>query len=114
MPRIYNLYLKDILNAITRIESYLSGLTLEEFTQSTIKVDATLHNLLIIGEAVKGIPQEVLDEYPQVAWRRIARFRDFAIHKYFAVSLEIVWSIYEQDLPILKETVTKILEDKSS
>lgn len=59
MPRDYRLYLEDILEAVTKIESYLEGVSFQDFAKDTMRVDAVLRNLEIIGEAAKGIPSEV-------------------------------------------------------
>ncbi|WP_367278991.1 DUF86 domain-containing protein [Methanospirillum sp.] len=42
--------------------------------------DATIHNLLIIGESVKRIPSEILESYPGIEWRKIAGLRDIIAH----------------------------------
>lgn len=48
--------LKDILEAIDRIQRYVSGLSESEFLDHTEKQDAVLRNLEVIGEAVRSIP----------------------------------------------------------
>lgn len=48
--------LKDILEAIDRIERYLGGLSEQDFLSNTEKQDAVLRNLEVIGEAVRSIP----------------------------------------------------------
>jgi hypothetical protein len=47
---------EDISEAITRIERYTAGLTLDAFLADTKTQDATVRNLEIIGEAVKSLP----------------------------------------------------------
>jgi len=59
LKRVYVLYLKDILEAIERIESYVRGFTFEQFAKSTLVIDAVVRNFEIIGEATKHIPVEV-------------------------------------------------------
>jgi len=45
----------DILDAIARIEQYVSGLAFEQFTADQKTVDAVVRNLEIIGEAVRHL-----------------------------------------------------------
>ncbi|MCK9308190.1 MAG: DUF86 domain-containing protein, partial [Methanoculleus sp.] len=51
MPREYNLYLRDILEAIGRIDRYTRGMGYEEFLQNELVQDGVIRNLMVIGEA---------------------------------------------------------------
>ncbi|GAB4446168.1 MAG: DUF86 domain-containing protein [Anaerolineae bacterium] len=110
MSRDYKLYLADILEAIRKIESYTQGLSLLEFNQDEMRVDAVMRNLEIIGEATKNIPAEVRQKYPAVEWRKIAGLRDVAIHTYFTIDLQIIWDVVQNKLPNLHSDIAKILE----
>lgn len=61
-------------------------------------VDAVTRNLEVIGEAVKRIPQELRARYPAIEWKRVADFRDIAVHDYFAVDVKILWTISKNQL----------------
>ena len=90
MPRPYELYLNDILEAIASIKEYTSSLSYTNFQKNKLVSDAVVRNLEIIGEAVKMLPQEIKKKYPEVEWRKIAGLRDIIAHEYFGVNAAIV------------------------
>ena len=109
MPRDYKLYLEDILDAIQKIEEYVQGLTYREFRESSLRVDAVLYNLEIIGEAVKHIPESIRAKHPYIEWRKIAGLRDIIAHEYFEISLGIIWDVLENKLPDLRVQIASML-----
>ena len=110
MSRNDLLYLKDILKAVGRIETYISNVDVENFKTDNMRVDSVLFNLMTIGEAVKNIPDSLRNQYPEVRWNDIGRFRDRVVHHYFGLDLDIVWEIVDVHLPILKTHVEQLLE----
>ena len=63
MRRNYKLFIKDILDAIEKIEKFVAGM-------------------------------------------------DFAIHGYFVVDHQVVWKVIEEELPLLKPKIEKILQEE--
>ena len=59
------LYLRHILEAANKIESYVS-VGREEFMSASHWQDAVIRQLAIIGEATKHISTELRDCYPYV------------------------------------------------
>ncbi len=114
MTRKPLLFLKDILNAIERIESYTRD-GKEEFLSSPSLQDATLFRLQTIGEAVNQLPDELKEKYPEIPWRQIVGFRNLLAHVYWQVDLATVWAILEPegDLAALKVVVKKLIDDFS-
>ena len=104
-------YLRHILDAIARIESYSSG-GRSAFMSELLIQDAVLRNLEVIGEAVKGLSPQVRSEAPEVPWVQIAGMRDVLIHQYFGVNLETVWNAVEGRLPELKAAALRLLAQR--
>ncbi|HEC86598.1 MAG TPA: DUF86 domain-containing protein [Thermoplasmatales archaeon] len=111
MPRDYKAYLRDILEAIGRIERYTENMNFEDFSNNELIQDGVIRNLEIIGEAVKNLPDDIKKDYPEVEWRKIAGLRDILIHAYFGVDLEVIWDIVKNKVPELKRMVKKILSN---
>ena len=110
MPRDYNIYLKDILESIARIEEYSRGLSTESLAKDRMKEDAIVRNLITIGEAAKSIPGEIRSKAPSTEWDEIAGLRDVLIHRYFGTDPSILIDIIENDLPKLKRSIQGLVK----
>jgi uncharacterized protein with HEPN domain len=111
MSRNLILYLDDILSSIEKIKRYTANMNLDSFIADERTVDAVSLNLQIIGEAVKKMPSELRDRYPQIEWRKIAGLRDAIAHAYFSIDDEIIWDIVETKLTDLHDCVVVIKTD---
>ena len=112
MSRTYDIYLQDIVEAINHIESYVQDTTRFQFETDRMRFDAVVRNLEVIGEAVKRVPDSIRENYPSVAWRKIAGLRDRLIHAYFDIDIEIIWDIVQSELPILKSQIQQIVSEQ--
>ncbi len=113
MPRDYKLYLEDMLEAIEKIQAYTEGVSLEKLQSNGMLQDAILHNLEIIGEAAKHVPDELKAKTPEMEWRKIVGLREIIAHEYFGISLEIVWDILQNKLPDLRSQVITFLKEEN-
>jgi len=95
-------YLKHILDAIEKIETYVS-VGHDIFISTSHWQDATIRQLEIIGEATKRLSQNLCSKHAKVPWRRIAGLRDVLIHNYMGVDLTTVWKVTQRDIPTLKK-----------
>ena len=65
--------------------------------------DATLHNLELLGEAARHLPDEVRALAPDIPWRRIVGVRNILIHGYLGIDNDIIWDIVKNEVgPLLK------------
>jgi uncharacterized protein with HEPN domain len=102
-------YLRHILDAISRTESYLEGLDEAAFGASLLVQDGVIRQLEIIGEAARHVSPAFRRSHSQVPWDDIAGMRDKLIHDYFGVDLGRVWLTAIEDLPELKAKVQEMV-----
>ncbi|MEK6546638.1 MAG: DUF86 domain-containing protein [Nitrospinota bacterium] len=111
MPeRDLHLYLADILDSGIAIMEFVNDLSFKEFCNDRKTYSAVIREFEIIGEAAEKLPEEFKKGYTDVEWQDIKDFRNLLMHEYFGVDLEIVWKIIKDDLPVLMDTVKKIME----
>jgi uncharacterized protein with HEPN domain len=102
-------YLLHIRDSARRILDYTAD-GREVFFKETLRQDAVIRNLEIIGEAVKNLSADFKDARNDIPWNQIAGLRAVLIHHYFGVKLETVWQVVVEHLPPLAKRVQQLLE----
>jgi len=92
--------------------TYSDGLTLEVFESTGLNYDATVRNLELIGEAAMQIPAEIREKYSSIPWRLIIATRNRLIHGYLGIDNDILWSIIQDDAPLIINELHKISINK--
>jgi len=107
-------YLEHIAEAIERATGYLQPVPdLAAFKKNPQVQDAVVRNIEIIGEAVNKINStapDFIEQHSELPWAQMRGMRNVAIHEYFFVNLEIVWTTVKDDLPKLKQQVDALLK----
>lgn len=101
----------SILQALQAAEdaiTFCAGMTRDQFLSDLKTQAAVQHQLLVLGEAVKRLSDELRSCWPEVPWRAIAGTRDRLIHGYDAVDMSLVWSMVGRDLPQLVAQLREI------
>ena len=105
--------LVDIREAAVGVRSAVEALERAEASdaqeEAQLAFDALLYRLLVIGEAVKALPAELLALQPNVPWREIARLRDLLAHHYYRVDAHVIRRTVEAPLEQLAVAVGELL-----
>ena len=103
--------LESILEAISKIQDYTSRINNPDNLYNDVKTfDATVMNFVVIGEMVSKISSKFKSENLDIEWNKIKDFRNILAHNYFGIDAEEVWQIIQNDLPILKTQITKLIK----
>jgi len=98
MARTGKDWLEDMRLAITDVEDFTRGIDKESFlgisTTDRRTLRAVSAALMQIGEAVKGLPEDMKARHPHIEWRQIAGLRDFLAHHYHRLEAEILWDVF--------------------
>ena len=104
-------YLNHILEAIERIEEYVSELDEMEFLGNKLVQDAVVRNFEVIGEASNNIEKrfpEFVAAHPELPLTSAYQMRNAVAHGYFQVDFEILWKTIQRDLSDLHTKVEAI------
>ena len=108
-PRNWHNRVNDILDAIGEIQSFVLNLSFEQFQDDLKTIRAVELNLIIIGEAANGIPEEIQNQHAQIGWHLMCAMRNRLVHTYFSVSPKILWDTIQVDLPPLAKSLQELL-----
>ena len=100
--------LADIAEALAAIRGHA-----KRRGDERLRRDALLYNLLVVGEAVKAVSEELKAREPEVPWRAIAGLRDLLAHEYYEIDIDAIDDIVERDLPPLAAAVGRLRRSAS-
>jgi len=92
---------EEFIKDTTSVESFI----IDKKTQGAI-----LRSFQVIGEAANNLDENFIESNPDIEWEKVIGMRNFIIHEYFGVDLNIVWDTIKEDLPTFKENIKKLLQ----
>ncbi|MBM3181886.1 MAG: DUF86 domain-containing protein [Chloroflexi bacterium] len=110
MKRVYEDYLRDMLENAEKALSFVEGLDYDGFCKDDKAMYAVIRAFEIIGEAARQVPEDVRDANPEIPWREITGMRNKLTHEYFGVNTKVVWRTVNEDLPVIIPVLKKMLK----
>lgn len=108
MKKDNSIYLKDIQSAISKVEEYTKNISLENLQNDNMRQDAIIRQFEIIGEAASRITDEFKVQNPGFPIKEAVGMRNFLIHGYDEVDIEVVWKTINEDIPLLKSKLLSL------
>ena len=104
------LRLSHIAQAAVLIADYVNGVSKEAFLSDTLRQDAVIRRIQIIGEAVRHLSHELLADMPEFPAKEAKGMRNVLVHDYDGVNVERLWDTATKDIPLLRKAVEKYLQ----
>lgn len=83
--------------------------SLSEFEANPMLVEATVFNLMQIGELSKtSLSEEAKNSLTSIPWKQIYGMRNRIVHGYSGVDMRIVWDTVSWDIPKLNDELSAI------
>lgn len=85
---------------------------INQFEADEMCVEATVFNLMQIGELAKAsLSEELKNQIKTIPWKQIYGLRNRIVHGYDGVNLQIVWEVLKEDLPLLEKELKGFLNE---
>lgn len=109
MPkRLQSVIVDDIINFIDKIDSYTADLSYQEFSLRPMVVDACMHNIQIIGDAINAVNEETRQKSDSIPWNLISGMKSRLIGEGFDADPEVVWHVITSALPELRRKLERL------
>ena len=113
IQRIYHvlLYCVRIRIALQKIgQDYDAFVSADKFVER----DAVSFYLLQMGELTRSLTEPFKERHSELPWKQMRGLRNMVAHNYGHVDFEIIWSIVQEDIPLLEKSLRTILEQEIS
>lgn len=94
---------------IARIREWAANETADTFVENLMCQTAVERGFTALGEALKDLPQNLLDLEPAIPWEDITGFRNALAHDYCeGIEEYTVWITIQDDLPPLDAALGRL------
>jgi uncharacterized protein with HEPN domain len=91
------------------LAKYCASVGIDRLMADDVLSRACLKSLEIIGEASRGISNELKEAHSDVPWRQMIGMRNKLVHHYFGVDWEIVDDVLKNELPVIRKNIIRII-----
>jgi uncharacterized protein with HEPN domain len=112
-PRKSHERLQDIIDAVERINRHTVAMSGASYRRddglADAYEDAVHYQLIVIGEAIRSLPDAVKNRDPEIPWSAILGLRNHLSHEYFRVDPEVIRRVVHKDLADLSRRVRGLM-----
>lgn len=103
--------LSHILEACTILLERKADDSLDNIKSDPIKFYGYVKLVEIIGEATYKLTKEYRSAHPEVPWKLMEGMRHVLVHDYYCISPSKLWDTVNDDIPVLKAMIEKLVEE---
>lgn len=94
---------------IGKVLGYCEGCDYASFAADSKLVEACVFNLSQLGELCRIAGEDYKAAHPELPWHEMYGLRNRIVHDYEGVNLRLVWEIISEDLPELRNTLSRLI-----
>jgi uncharacterized protein with HEPN domain len=102
-------HFRDILEAIGHIDDFLKGIDFEAYKDDAKTKSAVERQMQIVTEAAYRLDAAGEQMAPGIDWEGFRGMGNLLRHAYHRIDDKIVWDTIKDELPVMREAVTKAL-----
>jgi uncharacterized protein with HEPN domain len=111
LPPDQRVTLRQMLDHAEKAVAVGGGRSRADLDADEIRALAVLRLLEVLGEAANRVPASVQQAHADLPWREMVSLRNFLIHAYDRIDLEVVVQTLNRDLPPLIAWLRAILAE---
>ncbi len=101
--------MRHMLDEAHKVQQVMQARTREQLDQDWVLSYAVQHALQIIGEAASRVTPETREALSDIEWKDIIGMRQWLVHGYDQIKLDIVWTAVHKNVPLLIAKLENIL-----
>jgi len=90
-----------------------NGMTYETFISDMLLVRAVERSILIVSEAAKSLPDDLIERYPAVEWHAVRGIGNVLRHEYERIEAKTLWMVLTKSFPHLLPIIEQMIDDIS-
>lgn len=107
------LRLQHMNDAAIHARQFADGKSRHDLDQDQQLQYALARAVEIVCEAACNITDNFQTENPKIAWKQIKGMRQWLVHAYFKIDLDVLWQTVHEDLPPLIAQLEAILSTEN-
>ena len=108
--REWRFRLENMVEFCEQVLEFTVGMDKEDFLSNSVVNGAALHNIALMGNAARHVPEDIRTNYPGIPWVSMIGLGDHVVHDYNRIDYDRVWGVVRDDISALLPQLRELLE----